>query len=109
MKCVNCIVLLVRLVLVAAFLLAAIPKIEDPVAFAVSVESYRILTGQAVLWVALVLPVLPMGKSATAGPCSAVAMLEDLIDCACLVKAKDSGRDDMWPEQRLRLFALLVS
>ena len=60
MKCVNCIVLLVRLVLVAAFLLAAIPKIEDPVAFAVSVESYRILTGQAVLWVALVLPWLEL-------------------------------------------------
>lgn len=60
MKFVNCIVLLVRLVLVAAFLLAAIPKIQDPVAFAISVESYRILTGQAVLWVALVLPWLEL-------------------------------------------------
>ena len=60
MKFVNCIVSLVRLVLVAAFLLAAIPKIQDPVAFAISVESYRILTGQAVLWVALVLPWLEL-------------------------------------------------
>ena len=60
MKFVNYIVLLVRLVLVAAFLLAAIPKIQDPVAFAISVESYRILTGQAVLWVALVLPWLEL-------------------------------------------------
>lgn len=60
MKFVNCIVLLVRLVLVAAFLLAAIPKIQDPVAFAISVESYRVLTGQAVLWVALVLPWLEL-------------------------------------------------
>ena len=60
MKFVNCIVLLLRLVLVAAFLLAAIPKIQDPVAFAISVESYRILTGQAVLWVALVLPWLEL-------------------------------------------------
>ena len=60
MKFVNCIVLLVRLVLVAAFLLAAIPKIQNPVAFAISVESYRILTGQAVLWVALVLPWLEL-------------------------------------------------
>jgi uncharacterized membrane protein YphA (DoxX/SURF4 family) len=60
MKFVNYIVLLVRLVLVAAFLLAAIPKIKDPVGFAGSVESYRILTGQAVLWVALVLPWLEL-------------------------------------------------
>ena len=60
MKFENYIVLLVRLVLVAAFLLAAIPKIQDPVAFAISVESYRILTGQAVLWVALVLPWLEL-------------------------------------------------
>jgi uncharacterized membrane protein YphA (DoxX/SURF4 family) len=60
MKFVNCIVLLVRLVLVAAFLLAAIPKIQDPVAFAISVESYRVHTGQAVLWVALVLPWLEL-------------------------------------------------
>ena len=60
MKFVNYIVLLVRLVLVAAFLLAAIPKIQDPVGFAGSVESYRILTGQAVLWVALVLPWLEL-------------------------------------------------
>ena len=60
MKFVNCIVLLVRLALVAAFLLAAIPKIQDPVAFAISVESYRVLTGQAVLWVALVLPWLEL-------------------------------------------------
>ena len=60
MKFINCIVLLVRLVLVAAFLLAAIPKIQDPVAFAISVESYRVLTGQAVLWVALVLPWLEL-------------------------------------------------
>ena len=60
MKFVNCIVLLLRLVLVAAFLLAAIPKIQDPVGFAISVESYRILTGQAVLWVALVLPWLEL-------------------------------------------------
>ena len=60
MKFVNCIVLLVRLVLVAAFLLAAIPKIQDPVAFAISVESYRVLTGQAVLWVALILPWLEL-------------------------------------------------
>ena len=60
MKFENYIVLLVRLVLVAAFLLAAIPKIQDPVGFAGSVESYRILTGQAVLWVALVLPWLEL-------------------------------------------------
>lgn len=60
MKLVNCIVLLVRLVLVTAFLLAAIPKIQDPVAFAGSVESYQIITGLAVLWVALVLPWLEL-------------------------------------------------
>lgn len=60
MNFVNCMVMTVRLVLVAAFVLAAIPKIQDPVAFAVSVQSYRIITGQAVLWVALVLPWLEL-------------------------------------------------
>jgi uncharacterized membrane protein YphA (DoxX/SURF4 family) len=53
-------VLIARLVLSAAFLFAALPKIQDPVAFAVSVEGYRVVSGQLALWVALVLPWLEL-------------------------------------------------
>lgn len=53
-------VLIARLVLVAAFLLAALPKIQDPLAFAVSVEGFRVVTGAAALWVALALPWLEL-------------------------------------------------
>lgn len=52
--------LIARLVLVAAFLLAALPKIQDPVAFAVSVEGFRVVSGQPALWVALALPWLEL-------------------------------------------------
>lgn len=53
-------ILIARLVLSAAFLLAALPKIQDPVAFAVSVEGFRVISGPAVLWVALLLPWLEL-------------------------------------------------
>ncbi len=53
-------VLIARLVLSAAFLLAALPKIQDPVAFAVSVEGFRVIDGQLAVWVALVLPWLEL-------------------------------------------------
>jgi len=53
-------ILIVRLVLSAAFLLAALPKIQDPVAFAVSVEGFRVIGGDFALWVALVLPWLEL-------------------------------------------------
>lgn len=52
--------LIARLVVSAAFLLAALPKIQDPVAFAVSVEGFRVVSGQPALWVALALPWLEL-------------------------------------------------
>lgn len=53
-------VLLARLVLSAAFILAALPKIQDPVAFAASVDGFRVVSGELTLWVALVLPWLEL-------------------------------------------------
>jgi uncharacterized membrane protein YphA (DoxX/SURF4 family) len=53
-------ILIARLVLSAAFLLAALPKIQDPVAFTVSVEGFRVVSGQTAVWVALLLPWLEL-------------------------------------------------
>lgn len=53
-------ILIARLVLSAAFLLAALPKIQDPVAFAASVEGFRVVSGQTAVWVALLLPWLEL-------------------------------------------------
>ena len=55
-------VLLGRLIVSAAFILAALPKIQDPAAFATSVEGYRIVTGNLAMWIALVLPWLELFK-----------------------------------------------
>ena len=52
-------VLLARLVLSATLLFAALPKIGDPVAFATSIEGFRLVGRQGSLWVALVLPWQP--------------------------------------------------
>ena len=54
------IVLLARLVLSATLLFAALPKIGDPVAFATSIEGFRLVDRQGSLWVALVLPWLEL-------------------------------------------------
>jgi uncharacterized membrane protein YphA (DoxX/SURF4 family) len=53
-------VLLGRLVVSAAFILAALPKIQDPAAFAVSVEGYRIVADNLIIWIALALPWLEL-------------------------------------------------
>ena len=53
-------ILIGRLVVSAAFILAALPKIQDPTAFAVSVEGYRIVTDNLVVWIALALPWLEL-------------------------------------------------
>ena len=53
-------VLLGRLVVSAAFILAALPKIQDPAAFAVSVQGYRIVTANLAMWIALALPWLEL-------------------------------------------------
>lgn len=52
--------LIARPVVSAAFIMAALPKIQDPVAFAVSVEGFRVVTGDLASWVALGLPWLEL-------------------------------------------------
>ena len=53
-------VLLGRLIVSAAFILAALPKIQDPAAFAISVEGYRIVNDNLAMWIALALPWLEL-------------------------------------------------
>ena len=53
-------ILIARLVLASVFALAALPKIKDPVAFASSVEGYRVLGPALSNWVALLLPWLEL-------------------------------------------------
>ena len=49
-------VLVARLVLTGVFVLAALPKIKDPVAFATSVNAFQIVGPELSNWIALVLP-----------------------------------------------------
>ncbi len=53
-------ILIGRLVISATFILAALPKIQDPAAFAVSVEGYRMVTANLAMWIALALPRLEL-------------------------------------------------
>jgi uncharacterized membrane protein YphA (DoxX/SURF4 family) len=53
-------ILIARLALAAVFLVAALPKIQDPVAFATAVEGFRVLDAPWSDWVALVLPWLEL-------------------------------------------------
>jgi uncharacterized membrane protein YphA (DoxX/SURF4 family) len=52
----NYVVLLARVILGVLFIVASIDKVSDPAAFAVSVESYKLLSHNAALVVATVLP-----------------------------------------------------
>ena len=52
--------LLGRLVLAAVFILAALPKIQDPVAFAASIEGFHIITGSGAMAAATALPWLEL-------------------------------------------------
>jgi uncharacterized membrane protein YphA (DoxX/SURF4 family) len=49
-------ILIARLVLVGVFVMAALPKIQDPVAFASSVAAFRVMDSGLSGWVALLLP-----------------------------------------------------
>lgn len=53
-------VLLARLALTGTFVIAALPKIKDPVAFADSVYAFRIIGPELSNWVALFLPWLEL-------------------------------------------------
>lgn len=52
--------LLARLVLAWVFIRAALPKIEDPLAFAGSIEAFQLMEGTLALWVAIALPWLEL-------------------------------------------------
>lgn len=49
-----------RLVLAWVFIWAAIPKLQDPVAFSASIEGFRIVSGSLAMWVAIILPWLEL-------------------------------------------------
>lgn len=53
-------VLLARVLLAGTFVLAALPKIKDPVTFASSVGAYRIVGSELSTWIALMLPWLEL-------------------------------------------------
>ena len=53
-------ILIGRLIVSAAFIIAALPKIQDPATFAISVEGYRLVTGNLAEWIALALPWLEL-------------------------------------------------
>ena len=53
-------ILIGRLIVSATFILAALPKIQDPAAFATSVEGYRVVTGNLTVWIASALPWLEL-------------------------------------------------
>jgi len=118
--------LLGRLVLAWVFISAALPKIQDPVAFSAAVDGYRIVGGSLSIWVAIVLPWLelvigiglltPWLRRASGGTMAcllglfialhASAWLRGLdIDCGCFGMSADS------PDYRwliLRNLALLT-
>lgn len=52
--------LVAQLIVAAAFLLAALPKIQDPVAFETSVEAFNIVGSTLSSWTALILPWLEL-------------------------------------------------
>ena len=53
-------ILIGRLIVSAVFILAALPKIQDPASFTTSVEGYRVVTGDFAAWIALALPWLEL-------------------------------------------------
>ena len=56
----NLVALIVRLLIVYVFLRAALPKIQDPVSFAVAVGGFRLTGPELSMWVALALPWLEL-------------------------------------------------
>jgi uncharacterized membrane protein YphA (DoxX/SURF4 family) len=52
--------LIARLVLTAVFLLAALPKIQDPVAFSSAITGFRVVGSDLATWIAIVLPWLEL-------------------------------------------------
>ena len=53
-------VLIARLVLAGVFVMAALPKLQDPIAFATAVGNFRLIGPELSAWVALCLPWLEL-------------------------------------------------
>lgn len=49
-----------RLILAWVFIRAGLPKVQDPVAFAASIDAFRMISGRLSLWVAVILPWLEL-------------------------------------------------
>lgn len=119
--------LLARLVVAWVFISAGLPKVQDPIAFAASIDGFRIISGSLSLWTAVVLPwfeiiigiglLTPWLRRASA---SLIALLLGLfialhasawirgldINCGCFGESVDSP-DYHW--LILRNLALLVA
>lgn len=74
-----------RLALAWVFIWAAIPKLQDPVAFSASIEGYRIVSGSLAMWAAIILPwlelvvglglITPWLRQASAGTMASLLLL----------------------------------
>ncbi len=53
-------ILIARLTLTGVFVLAALPKIKDPIAFSASVNAFRVVGPELSNWIALILPWLEL-------------------------------------------------
>jgi uncharacterized membrane protein YphA (DoxX/SURF4 family) len=119
--------LIARLVLAWVFISAGLPKVQDPVAFGVAIDGYRVISGSFTLWVAVMLPWLeliigvglltPWLRRASAGMMTlllalfiilhASAWIRGLdISCGCFGESADSP-DYHW--LILRNLALLLA
>jgi uncharacterized membrane protein YphA (DoxX/SURF4 family) len=56
----NYLRLILRLSLAGVFVVAALPKLQDPVGFAVSITGYRVVGTTTAAWLALILPWLEL-------------------------------------------------
>ena len=123
----TCLSLLARLLLAGVFISAALPKIQDPLAFAVSIDGYRIISGSwamaaatALPWVELVIAIgllTPWLRRASAGIIAGLlalfislhvsAWMRGLnINCGCFGSSAESP-DYVW--LILRNLALLIT
>jgi len=119
--------LLARLILAGVFVIAALPKIKDPIAFAAAIEGYRILSGSwamaaatALPWLELIIAIgliTPWLRRASAGIIAGLlalfislhvsAWMRGLnINCGCFGSSAESP-DYVW--LILRNLALLIT
>ena len=127
----SLLVLIARLVLAGVFVMAALPKLQDPLTFATSVGDFRVIGPELSAWVALCLPwlelaigigiLLPQIRRTSGGliglllalfiglHCSAWARGLD-ISCGCFgAKTGETGSDYRWLMARNIVLLLAVA